>query len=59
VTVRTPSGTLIGIARALDADGGLVISLPGGAETTVLAGDLELGTAGAAGASGTAGARES
>lgn len=59
VTVRTPSGTLIGIARSLDADGGLVISLPGGAETTVLAGDLELGTAGAAGASGTAGARES
>jgi len=47
VTVRTPSGTLSGIARALDADGGLVVSLPGGAETTVLAGDLELGAAGA------------
>ena len=52
VTVRTPSGTLTGIARSLDDDGGLVITLPGGGETTVLAGDLELGVPGAAGATG-------
>jgi BirA family biotin operon repressor/biotin-[acetyl-CoA-carboxylase] ligase len=45
VTVRTPSGALSGIARRLDSDGGLVISLPGGGETTALAGDLELGAA--------------
>jgi BirA family biotin operon repressor/biotin-[acetyl-CoA-carboxylase] ligase len=42
VTVRTPSGELSGIARRLDDDGALVLALDSGAETTVLAGDLEL-----------------
>jgi BirA family biotin operon repressor/biotin-[acetyl-CoA-carboxylase] ligase len=42
VTVRTPSGPLSGIARTLDADGGLVLTLPTGDEAVVLAGDLEL-----------------
>lgn len=58
VTVRTPSGPVSGVARRLDEQGGLVILLPGGAETTMLAGDLDLGAAGAAGASGAAAARE-
>ena len=42
VLVRTPSGELSGVARTLDADGGLVLRLESGAETTVLAGDLEI-----------------
>ena len=41
VTVRAPVGVVRGIARALDPDGALVLVLEGGAETTVLAGDLE------------------
>ena len=46
VSVRTPAGEVRGIARTLDADGGLVLALDGGGETTVLAGDLEIaGTA--------------
>lgn len=46
VSVRTATGEVRGIARTLDADGGLVLALDGGAETTVLAGDLEIaGTA--------------
>ena len=47
VSVHTPSGELTGVARALDPDGGLVITLASGIETTVLAGDLELGAPGA------------
>ena len=43
VSVRTPSGEVTGVARALDPDGGLVLTLASGVETTVLAGDLELG----------------
>ena len=46
VSVRTPSGEITGVARALDPDGGLVITLASGIETTVLAGDLEIGRAG-------------
>jgi BirA family transcriptional regulator, biotin operon repressor / biotin---[acetyl-CoA-carboxylase] ligase len=42
VTVRTPTGAVSGTARALDADGGLVVKLAGGGETTVLAGDLDV-----------------
>jgi len=42
VTVRTPAGAVSGIARRLDPDGVLVLELDSGAETTVLAGDLEL-----------------
>jgi BirA family biotin operon repressor/biotin-[acetyl-CoA-carboxylase] ligase len=42
VTVRAPAGEVRGIARALDAEGGLVLVLEGGAETVVLAGDLEV-----------------
>ena len=42
VTVHAPSGVRSGIARRLDDDGGLVLALDSGAETTVLAGDLEL-----------------
>jgi BirA family biotin operon repressor/biotin-[acetyl-CoA-carboxylase] ligase len=45
VTVRGASGSLSGIARALDPDGGLVIRQGSGIDTTVLAGDLELGPA--------------
>jgi BirA family transcriptional regulator, biotin operon repressor / biotin---[acetyl-CoA-carboxylase] ligase len=41
VTVRTPSGPLTGVARSLDPDGALVLTLSGGVETTVFAGDLE------------------
>jgi BirA family biotin operon repressor/biotin-[acetyl-CoA-carboxylase] ligase len=43
VTVRTPSGPVEGVARTLDPDGGLVLALADGRETTVLAGDLEVG----------------
>jgi BirA family biotin operon repressor/biotin-[acetyl-CoA-carboxylase] ligase len=42
VTVRTPSGPLQGIARDLDASGGLILRLEGGREVTALAGDLEV-----------------
>ena len=42
VRVHTPAGELSGIARTLDADGGLVLRLESGTETTVLAGDLEI-----------------
>ncbi len=41
VTVRTPAGTLSGVARGLDPDGALRLELAGGTETVVLAGDLE------------------
>jgi BirA family biotin operon repressor/biotin-[acetyl-CoA-carboxylase] ligase len=41
VTVRTPGGEVRGVARALDPDGALVLVLEDGAETAVLAGDLE------------------
>jgi BirA family biotin operon repressor/biotin-[acetyl-CoA-carboxylase] ligase len=43
VTVRTPAGPVSGVAQRLDADGALVLRLESGAETTVLAGDLEPG----------------
>lgn len=43
VTVRTPAGPVGGVAQRLDADGALVLRLESGAETTVLAGDLEPG----------------
>jgi BirA family biotin operon repressor/biotin-[acetyl-CoA-carboxylase] ligase len=39
--VRTPAGEVEGIAQRLDADGGLVLRLATGIETTVLAGDVE------------------
>jgi BirA family biotin operon repressor/biotin-[acetyl-CoA-carboxylase] ligase len=42
VVVRTPAGEVRGIARALRPDGALRIAGPDGAETAVLAGDLEL-----------------
>jgi BirA family transcriptional regulator, biotin operon repressor / biotin---[acetyl-CoA-carboxylase] ligase len=42
VTVRTPAGALDGVARALDPDGALVLTLADGRETRVLAGDLEV-----------------
>ncbi len=42
VTVRTPSGPVTGVARALDPEGGLVLTLESGVEATVLAGDLEV-----------------
>ena len=45
VTVRTPAGPVSGVAQRLDADGGLVLRLESGAETTVIAGDLEPGAA--------------
>lgn len=41
VTVRAPGGTLVGVAQRLDADGALVLRLESGAETVVLAGDVE------------------
>jgi len=47
VTVRTPSGPVSGVAQRLDGDGSLVLRLPSGVETTVMAGDLEAGTASA------------
>lgn len=47
VTVRTPTGPLTGVAQRLDADGALVLRLESGVETTVLAGDLEMGAASA------------
>jgi BirA family biotin operon repressor/biotin-[acetyl-CoA-carboxylase] ligase len=43
VTVNTPSGELTGLAQRLDPDGGLVLHLSSGGETTVLAGDVEFG----------------
>jgi BirA family biotin operon repressor/biotin-[acetyl-CoA-carboxylase] ligase len=45
VSVRTPSGTVSGVAQRLDGNGGLVLRLESGAETTVLAGDVEPGAA--------------
>ena len=42
VTVRTPSGRISGIARALSPDGGLVLRLESGSEVIALAGDLEV-----------------
>jgi BirA family biotin operon repressor/biotin-[acetyl-CoA-carboxylase] ligase len=42
VTVRSPSGPVSGIARALDPDGALIVRLESGVETTVLAGDLDV-----------------
>jgi BirA family biotin operon repressor/biotin-[acetyl-CoA-carboxylase] ligase len=42
VVVRTPAGEVRGIARALRPDGALRITGPDGAETAVLAGDLDL-----------------
>ncbi len=42
VRVRTLAGEVSGVARTLDSDGGLVLALASGAETTVRAGDLEL-----------------
>lgn len=41
VQVRTPAGEVRGVARTLDAGGGLVLGLDSGEETTVLAGDVE------------------
>jgi len=38
--VRTPAGDVEGVAQRLDADGGLVLRLASGTETTVLAGDV-------------------
>jgi BirA family transcriptional regulator, biotin operon repressor / biotin---[acetyl-CoA-carboxylase] ligase len=43
VTVHTAAGALTGTARTLDDDGALVVALPRGGETSVLAGDLEVG----------------
>lgn len=40
VTARTPAGDVHGVAQRLDDDGGLVLRLESGAETTVLAGDV-------------------
>ena len=42
VVVRTPAGEVRGTARALDADGALLLAGPGGTATAVLAGDLDL-----------------
>ena len=42
VTVRTASGLLRGEARGLDAEGALLVGLADGAETTVVAGDLDV-----------------
>jgi BirA family biotin operon repressor/biotin-[acetyl-CoA-carboxylase] ligase len=42
VTVRTPSGAVTGVARTLDPDGGLVLTLSSGREAVVIAGDLEV-----------------
>jgi BirA family biotin operon repressor/biotin-[acetyl-CoA-carboxylase] ligase len=47
VRVRAPGGAIDGIARDLDADGGLVVERSDGAVVTVLAGDLTLDPAGA------------
>lgn len=49
VTVRTPAGEVTGIAQRLDHDGGLVLRLESGIETTVIAGDLEPAAAGGEG----------
>lgn len=46
VRVRTPAGEIRGVARTLDAEGGLVLGLDSGGETTVLAGDVEIAPAG-------------
>ncbi len=48
VTVRAPAGTLVGVAQRLDEDGALVLRLESGAETVVLAGDVEAGEGAAA-----------
>jgi BirA family biotin operon repressor/biotin-[acetyl-CoA-carboxylase] ligase len=40
VTVRTPDGEVSGVARGLDRDGALVVTLDDGRDTTVLAGDV-------------------
>lgn len=41
VTVRGAHGMVEGVARGLDADGGLVVRLESGVETVVVAGDVE------------------
>jgi BirA family transcriptional regulator, biotin operon repressor / biotin---[acetyl-CoA-carboxylase] ligase len=46
LVVRTPAGTVKGIAQRLDANGGLVLRASSGAETTVLAGDVSVSAAG-------------
>lgn len=46
VKVRTPAGEIRGVARTLDPEGGLVLRLDSGSETTVLAGDVEIAPAG-------------
>uniref|UniRef100_A0A832HZ87 biotin--[biotin carboxyl-carrier protein] ligase n=1 Tax=Eiseniibacteriota bacterium TaxID=2212470 RepID=A0A832HZ87_UNCEI len=40
VRVRAPGGEIAGVARDLDAEGGLVVEVAGGARVTVLAGDV-------------------
>lgn len=40
VRVRTPSGTVEGLAQRLDSDGGLVLRTEAGTEITVIAGDV-------------------
>ncbi len=42
VTVRTSAGPVVGIARDLSPDGGLVLRLEGGNQVVALAGDLEV-----------------
>jgi BirA family transcriptional regulator, biotin operon repressor / biotin---[acetyl-CoA-carboxylase] ligase len=44
VHVRTPAGTITGIARSLDADGALVLELAGGGRVAVIAGDVRAAT---------------
>jgi len=48
VEARTPAGVVRGIARRLDDDGALVVRLESGAESRVVAGDLEIPEAAAA-----------
>jgi BirA family biotin operon repressor/biotin-[acetyl-CoA-carboxylase] ligase len=43
VTVRAAGGEITGVARDLDAAGGLVVRLESGREVVAVAGDLELG----------------
>jgi BirA family transcriptional regulator, biotin operon repressor / biotin---[acetyl-CoA-carboxylase] ligase len=45
VTVRVPGGEVSGVARGLDAEGALLLTLADGTESTVRAGDLDLGPA--------------
>lgn len=39
-TVRTPAGEVAGVARGLDSDGALLLDLPDGTTTRVVAGDV-------------------